>query len=272
VQYSDPPNTEPRSVFRFDFMPVLGIWIPDRSKTGHSCPVASLDHFIKKRVIKIFFSSLKWSRLAVKNVRSGFQNRKPDKSLVFEWFLTEWPPKPFKNRISKVSEKWPFENWTARYSVGHCTCFNYGDRLMKSYLDNFLLYFKGLSLLRIIWIHIASVWMVPVFKWVWIEEILYSNLQCNHIIRRKKSNNLRFLVFKWPWLHFKDFNFFIFSAITNAQQHHIYLLTSLQSMESPCLFVVKFAPKAFQPTPCTRFMSKKIMKKSGTSVQVVAEL
>jgi hypothetical protein len=25
VQYSDPPNTEPRSVFRFDFMPVLGI-------------------------------------------------------------------------------------------------------------------------------------------------------------------------------------------------------------------------------------------------------
>jgi hypothetical protein len=89
--YSDPPNTEPRSVFGFDLMPVPGIWIPNRSKTGHLCPVASLDWFITKRVIKkIFMPKRSW--LAVKNVRSSFQNRKPDKKSGIQMFLTKWPP------------------------------------------------------------------------------------------------------------------------------------------------------------------------------------
>jgi hypothetical protein len=64
--YSDPPNTEPRSVFRFDLMPVPDIRILERSKTGHSCPVASLDRFIKKRAIKYILFMPKRSRLVRK--------------------------------------------------------------------------------------------------------------------------------------------------------------------------------------------------------------
>jgi hypothetical protein len=117
---SYPPNTEPQSVFGFDLMPVRGIWILDRSKTGHSCPVVSLDRFIKKRVIKNIFLMPKRSWLAVKNVRSSFQNRKPDKKSGF-WIVfnkmaakTIWKP-DFKSVL-----KWPLENRTVRYSVGHC--------------------------------------------------------------------------------------------------------------------------------------------------------
>jgi hypothetical protein len=34
-----------------------------------------------------------------------FKNENGTKRPVFEWFLTKWPPKPFENPISKVSEK-----------------------------------------------------------------------------------------------------------------------------------------------------------------------
>jgi hypothetical protein len=119
VFYSEPLNTKPWSVFKFDLMPVPDIRISDHSKTGQKCLVASLDRLIKKRVMNKIFFMPKRSRLAVKNVRSGFQivppfknqtklNKKVktgQKSPVFKWFLTNWPPKPFEYRTQKVSEK-----------------------------------------------------------------------------------------------------------------------------------------------------------------------
>ena len=54
VLYSDPPNTEPWSVFGLDLMPVPGIWKPDHLKSGQKCPVASIDRFTNKGHKKYF--------------------------------------------------------------------------------------------------------------------------------------------------------------------------------------------------------------------------
>jgi hypothetical protein len=64
-------------------MPVPGILKPDHSITGHAVRFsngASLDRFIKK-VMKNILLMPKWSRLAKKLGRSGFQMVK-----------TKWPP------------------------------------------------------------------------------------------------------------------------------------------------------------------------------------
>jgi hypothetical protein len=59
VQYSRPLNTEPRSVFGFNPMPVPGIWTWDHFQMVGT----SLDRFIKKRVIKNIFFIIKRSSL-----------------------------------------------------------------------------------------------------------------------------------------------------------------------------------------------------------------
>jgi hypothetical protein len=109
VIYSRPPNTEPRAVFGLYLMPGPTIWYPDRPKTGHLCPVTSIDRFIKKRVIyKIFFMP-KRSRLEKKNVRSGFRMAK-----------TRW----LHSNIGLFGIQWPTVQYTSeyrtvRYSNGH---------------------------------------------------------------------------------------------------------------------------------------------------------
>jgi hypothetical protein len=82
------------------------IWKPDICVR-----FTSLDRFINKA--NIFFA-IKRSRLADILLKTGH------KYPVFKWLLQNGCLLPFKNRISKVSEKWPFEYWTVRYSVGHC--------------------------------------------------------------------------------------------------------------------------------------------------------
>jgi hypothetical protein len=49
------------------------------------------------------------------------------KSLVFEWFLTKWPPNlaailflPFETQTQKVSERWPLESRTIPLSDVYC--------------------------------------------------------------------------------------------------------------------------------------------------------
>ncbi len=90
-KYSKHPNTEPRSVFEFNLMPVPTIQISNRPKTGRRVRFASIYRFIKKIAIKNILYMPKRSRLAVKNVRSGFQ-----------MVETKWPP-PFEIRTNSCA-------------------------------------------------------------------------------------------------------------------------------------------------------------------------
>jgi hypothetical protein len=60
----------------------------------------------------------KWSRLEVKkNFGPVFEWKKQNGGQIMAAILK----KTSEYRISKVSEKWPFEYRTVRYSVGYCT-------------------------------------------------------------------------------------------------------------------------------------------------------
>ncbi len=64
-KYSQHPKSGPWSVFRFNFMPVLGIWKPDHLKSKQKCPdfeLSKLDRFIIKKIFLWLFV-IKWSRL-----------------------------------------------------------------------------------------------------------------------------------------------------------------------------------------------------------------
>ncbi len=94
-EYSRHPNTELPSVFELHLMPVPIIRISNRPKTGLCVRFASLDRFIKKRVMNKIFFMPKRSRLA-ENFRSGFQMVK-----------TKWRPKHSKSgQISPVPTIW----------------------------------------------------------------------------------------------------------------------------------------------------------------------
>jgi hypothetical protein len=107
-------------------------------------PVASLDRFIRKRVIKTKWPPKQDGR-PFENRTFCFYNLKPDKCTSLDCLIKKrdiknifFMPKrsrlasgqycrtghlktgPFDNRTQKVSENWPFEYRTVRYLVGQC--------------------------------------------------------------------------------------------------------------------------------------------------------